>query len=155
MYNKLKLNEGIVLKPVLRQLDDLNTALQRNNPAMLEINKAIAQATEQSYNISKLQTSGLLDADACAAKFNAVNARLTQLRAERRRLLKNDDIEDVIDTLRQTADAVRHGPERLEVFDEALFHDLVEQIIVESQTCVRFRLDGGIELTEQLREATR
>lgn len=122
---------------------------------MLEINKAIAQATEQSYNISKLQTSGLLDADACAAKFSAVNARLTQLRAERRRLLKNDDIEDVIDTLRQTADAVRHGPERLEAFDEALFHELVEQIIAESQTCVRFRLHGGMELTEQLREAAR
>lgn len=155
MYNKLKLNEGIVLKPALRQLDALNAALQRNDPAMLEVNKAIARATEQSYNISKLQASGLLDADACAAKFSAVNAQLTQLRAERRRLLKNDDIEDAMDTLRQTADVVRHGPERLDTFDEALFHDLVEQIIAESQTRIRFRLYGGMELAEQLREATR
>lgn len=36
MYNKLKQNEGIVLKPVLRQLEDLNTALQRDNPAIIE-----------------------------------------------------------------------------------------------------------------------
>lgn len=155
MYNKLKLNDGIVLKPVLRQLEDLNTALQKNNPAMLEINKAIAQATEQSHNISTLQTRGLLDADACAAKFSAVNAQLTQLRAERRRLLKNDDIEDAMDTLRQTVDVVRHGPERLDTFDETLFDELVAQIIAESQTRVRFRLHGGMELTEQLREAAR
>ena len=155
MYNKLKLNDGIVLKPALRQLEDLSTALQRNDPAMLEVNRAIAQATEQSYNISKLQASGLLDADACAAKFSAVNAQLTQLRAERRRLLKNDDIEDVMDTLRQTADVVRHGPERLDTFDESLFHDLVERIIAESQTRVRFRLRGGMELAEELREVRR
>ena len=56
MYNKLKQNEGVVLKPVLRQLEDLNTALQRDNPAMLAINQAIAQAAEQSHKISVLQT---------------------------------------------------------------------------------------------------
>lgn len=155
MYNKLKLNEGIVLRPALKQLEDLNTILQKNNPAMLEVNQAIAQTMEQSYNISKLQAAGLLDADACTAKLNAVAARLVQLRAERCRLLKNEDVEDSIDTLRQTADVVQHGPERLEVFREDLFHELVEQIIVDSQTRVRFRLYGGIELTEQLAEVAR
>ncbi len=72
MYNKLKENEGIVLKPALAQLDDLNTALQRGNPAMLAVNKAIADASEQSYKITTLQTRGLLDADACAAKLQAM-----------------------------------------------------------------------------------
>ena len=50
---------------------------------------------------------------------------------------------------------IQHGPERLEEFDEGLFHDLVEQIVVESQTCVRFRLQGGIELKELLKETGR
>ena len=49
MYNKLKYHEGIILKPVLAQLHDLNDALQRDNPAMLEVNRAIATASEQSY----------------------------------------------------------------------------------------------------------
>lgn len=155
MYNKLKLNENIVLRPVLKQLEDLNTALQRDNPAMLAVNRAIAQASEQSYNISKLHTAGLLDLDTCAAKLNEVNARLTQLRAERRRLLKNEDLEEVMDALRQTADTVKQGPEHLMEFDEGLFLSLVEQIVVESQTCIRFRLQGGIELKELLREAGR
>ena len=155
MYNKLKQNAGIVLQPALKQLEELKDALQRDDPAMLAVNRAIAQASEQSHRVSQLQAAGLLDADACAAKFNEINARLTQLRAERRRLLKNEDIDDAIDALQRTADLIQCGPERLEGFDEGLFHDLVERIVVESQTCVRFCLRGGLELTEQLREVRR
>lgn len=123
MYNKLRANADIVLKPALTQLDDLERALQRENPAMLEVNRAIAQAAEQSHNISKLQAAGLLDTDACAAKLNAINIQLTQLRRERRRLLEHDDIEDTIGRLHQTADAIKAGPERLDTFDEDLFED--------------------------------
>ena len=155
MYNKLKQNAGIVLLPALKQMEELRDALQRDDPAMLAVNRAIAQASEQSHRVSQLQAAGLLDADACAAKFNEINARLTQLRAERRRLLKNEDIDDAIDALQRTADLLQCGPERLEGFGEGLFHDLVERIVVESQTCVRFCLRGGLELTEQLREVRR
>ena len=155
MYNKLKQNAGIVLLPALKQMEELRDALQRDDPAMLAVNRAIAQASEQSHRVSQLQAAGLLDADACAAKFNEINARLAQLRAERRRLLQNEDIDDAIDALQRTADLIQCGPERLEGFDEGLFHDLVERIGVESQTCVRFCLRGGLELTEQLREVRR
>lgn len=155
MYNKLKCNTGVVLLPAIKQMEELRDVLQRGNPAMLAVNKAIAQASEQSYNISKLQAAGLLDADACTAKFNEINAQLAKLRTERRRLLENEDIDDAIDALQQTVDLVRHGPERLEEFDEGLFHDLVEQIVVEPQTRIHFHLQGGIEVTEQLGETGR
>ena len=155
MYNKLKLHERIILKPALTQLQDLNDALQRGNPAMLEVNKAIAAASEQSYKVSTLQSKGLLDAAACSAKLLDIEAKLTELRRERRRLLKNEDIEEVMDTLRQTMDLIHNGPDRLDSFDEVLFANLVEKITAESQTRIRFHLYGGIELTEQLREVGR
>ena len=154
MYNKLRLHEGIILQPALRQMEELETAIQRENPAMLEINRAIAQATEQNYKISKLRASGLLDADACAAKLAALDAQLTQLRVKRRRLLRNDDISEVAETLRQTMDTLHQGPERLEEFDEALFAELVEKIVV-SPTALRFLLNGGFEVTERLWEGER
>ena len=122
---------------------------------MLEVNKAIATASEQSYKVSTLRSKGLLDETACSAKLLDIEAKLTELRRERRRLLKNEDIEEVMDTLRQTADIIHSGPERLDSFDEALFADLVEKITAESQTRIRFRLYGGIELAEQLREVGR
>ena len=155
MYNKLKRHEGIILKPALAQMDDLNAVLQRDNPAMLAVNKAIADASEQSYKITTLQTRGLLDADACASRLRDIHAKLTELRRERRRLLQNEDLEDIMEALRLTADTVHAGPERLEGFDETLFANLTERITVESSTCLRFRLRGGIELTERLREVSR
>lgn len=154
MYNKLQLHEGIILKPALDQMEALETAIQRENPAMLEINRAIAQATDQNYKISKLRSSGLLDADACAAKLAALEAQLTQLRVKRRRLLRNDDISEVAEMLRQTMDTLRQGLERLEEFDETLFTELVEKIVV-SPTTLRFLLNGGFEVTERLWEGER
>lgn len=122
---------------------------------MLAVNKAIADATEQNYKISQLRARGLLDESACTAKLLTINAKLAELRRDRRQLLKNEDIEDVIDALHQTVDTLHAGPETLDSFDENLFADLVEKIIAESQTYIRFRLYGGIELKEQLREVRR
>lgn len=155
MYNKLKQNAGIVLLPALKQMEELRDALQRDDPAMLAVNRAIAQASEQSHRVSQLQAAGLLDTDACATKLNAINIQLTQLRRERHRLLEHDDIQEAIDRLHQTADIVNAGPERLDIFDEGLFEELVEQIVAESQTRIRFRLRGGIELAEEVGRARR
>ena len=122
---------------------------------MLEINKAIASASEQSYKVTALQSKGLLDGAVCSAKLLDIESRLAELRRERRRLLKNEDIESVMDTLRQTADLIHSGPERLERFDETLFADLVEKIIVDSSEQIRFRLKNGLELCETVRRTVR
>ena len=152
MYNKLRLHEGIILQPALRQMEELESAVQRENPAMLEINQAIAQATEQNYKISKLRANGLLDADAYAAKLAALDAQLTQLRAKRRRLLKNDDINEATEDMRQAVDVLHQGPDQLEEFDAELFAALVEKITVESGRGLQFQLKGGFEVVEWLRE---
>ena len=155
MYNKLRLHEGIILRPALDQMEALKSAVQRENPAMLEVNRAIAQATEQNYKISKLRASGLLDADACAAKLAALDAQLTQLRAKRRRLLRNDDISEMADALRQTVETLHQGPEQMDEFDEDLFNEMVEKITVDTDHVLRFRLRGGFDVAEPLWRETR
>ena len=155
MYNKLRLHEGIILRPALDQMEALESAVQRENPAMLEVNRAIAQATEQNYKISKLRAGGLLDADACAAKLAALDAQLTQLRAKRRRLLRNDDISEMADALRQTVETLHQGPEQMDEFDEELFNEMVEKIAVDIDHVLRFRLRGGFDVAEPLWRETR
>ena len=150
MYNKLRLHEGIILRPALDQMEALESAVQRENPAMLEVNRAIAQAAEQNYKISKLRASGLLDADACAAKLDALDAQLTQLRAKRRRLLRNDDISEMVDALRQTVETLHQGPEQMDEFDEELFNEMVEKITVDTDHVLRFHLRGGFDVAEPL-----
>lgn len=150
IYNKLRQNAEVILKPALKQLSDLNEAMLKDNPAMLEINKAIADTAEQEYKLNKLQTAGLLDAEACIAKTRSINAKLLELRAKRRRLLENEEIEELSETISQTIQELVEGPEKMVEFDENIFKRLIEKITVESNSRLRFRLYGGIELLEDI-----
>lgn len=152
MYHKLKANEGIILQPVLKQLYSLTDALNRGNPAMLAINEAIAAAAEQNHNLSKLHTAGLLDAKALATRQTELNAKMTELRRQRRKLLCNDAIDEQVESIHSTVEVIQDGPERLDSLNDALFALLVERITAESQTTIRFRLYGGLEFTETLEE---
>ena len=49
MYHRLKSNADIILAPALRQLNTLDTILRQNHPQLLTINRAIAEATEESH----------------------------------------------------------------------------------------------------------
>ena len=150
MYRKLRTHDGIVLAPVLKQMDALSDALHRGNPAMLAVNTAIAAASEQSYHLTKLHTAGLLDETALSTKQAELNAKLTELRRERRKLLYNEDIDEQVDAIRQTIDTIRNGPDTLSSFDEILFTKLVERIVVDTQSTIRFQLYGGFEFQETL-----
>lgn len=152
MYHKLKAYEGIILQPVLKQLSSLTDALNRGNPAMLAINEAIATAAEQNHNLSKLHTAGLLDAKTLATRQTKLNAKMTELRRQRRKLLCNDQIDEQVESIHRAVEVIQDGPDRLDGFDDALFALLVERIIAESQTAIRFRLYGGLEFTETLEE---
>ena len=145
----------MILNPAMDQLNALETILRQNNPKMLMINKAIAEATEENHKISTLRVNGLLDADACAVRMNAISAKLTQLRGERRRLSENETLDEAMDAIRKMTDVIKNGPEQMNIFDENLFDSLVEKVIAESQTRIRFRLYGGLELAEQLEVAAR
>lgn len=80
---------------------------------------------------------------------------MEELRRKRRNLLRNEQVEMQAEAFRQTVQVIQAGPEKLEQFDVALFLDMVESITAESKTRVRFRLYGGMELAETLREAGR
>ena len=155
MYNKLRRYKEEILGPALSQWDALNDALLRDNPEMLAVNRAIAEATERIHKVSKLQAAGLLDADISTAKIRDIDTKLTELRRKRRRMLRNETVEEMADAFRQTVQVLQAGPEKLDSFDRTLFFDMVDSITVLSESSVRFHLHGGIELTESLREAVR
>ena len=153
LYNKLRRNTETILQPAVSQLNILNDVLQKGNPEILAINRAIAEATEKSYKVTKVRTAGLIGEDVCARQLREINTRITELRWERRMVLKNQDIEDFIEAVIRTMRTLEAGPDRLEEFNEELFAGLVERITAVSESCLRFRLYGGIELTERIQEA--
>ena len=145
----------IILTPAVDQLNALNIILQQKSSKMLEINRGIAEAMEERHKVNLLRANGLLDADACATRMNIINAKITQLRGERRKSAENEALGETIEAIRKVINVIQSGPEHLSTFDEGLFNSLVEKIVAESQLCVRFHLYGGLELTERLEEPTR
>ncbi len=150
MYNKLRRHASIILYPMLSQMTALSDAAQRWNPKMLEINKALAQAMEENLLLSKLRAKSLIDTDIYIAKSNAVSAKMADLKRQRRQMAQAEDDENIEDQVRRLIQTVEDGPEKLTEFDEVLFGDMVEQITVDAPSCLRFRLAGGLELTERL-----
>ena len=123
---------------------------------MLMINKAIAEATEESHKISTLRANGFFFCWQGGAERDFVNStKLTQLRGERRWLSENEALDETMDAIRKMTAVIKNGPEQMNTFDEDLFDSLVEKVIAESQTRIRFRLCGGLELAEQLEVAAR
>ena len=92
----------------------------------------------------------MLDENACVAKRRGIDAKLMELRAQRRRLMENEEIEDMCEAIRRIVQELRSGEDCLKSFDEEVFRRLVERITVESNTRIVFKLHGGIELPEEI-----
>jgi len=150
MYHKLKRYAPVILHPVLTQMTALSDSLQRRNPRMLEINQAIVQTTEQNLVLSRLRSKGLIDPETYFEKCNVVSAKLAELKRQRRLLMEAEDDEDILESIKDLIRTVENGPERLAAFDEVLFADMVDKVIADSQEWIRFKLAGGIELTERI-----
>ena len=52
-------------------------------------------------------------------------------------------------------DILESGPDWLETFDEELFSELVEEIVVENNENLCFRLINGLEVTEAIERTKR
>ena len=52
-------------------------------------------------------------------------------------------------------DVLESGPDRLDAFDEQLFSDLVEKIVVVDNEKLCFRLLNGLEVTEKIERTQR
>ncbi len=151
MATKLKANLNIVLAPAISDMQELNAALHGGDETMLTITKEIAKLTEQNHILTKLRERDLLTLDSFLAKSAELSARLSELKHQRRLLLESQDAEnDVLEQLRELMRILK-DVEIQDGFDEQLFADTVEQVLVDSQQRVRFRLIGGLELAEPIR----
>lgn len=154
LYYKLR-HRGI---PVLSQLlTDLQTAQNRKllwSLDIVELNKQIADIIRQERLLAQLKQQGLVDPDVYITRSNTLAEQLRTAKLEKERLLESEE-DQVIRQTQVLLDTLESGPEFLEAFDEELFSELVEKIIVESNECLRFRLINGLELTEPIERTVR
>ena len=109
----------------------------------------VAELNVQIHTLAQHRTRGFLDAAEYAARSGAVNQRINALRAERRRLLAEDENDEMLDALRGLNDILSLTDIQA-VFNNELFEQIVTNITVSSAVELRFRLFGDLELAETL-----
>lgn len=124
------------------------------HPDIVELNDQIADITRQDRLLTQLKHQGLVDPDIFISRRDALAEQLRAVKLEKERLLESEENQ----TIRQTQillETLESGPEFLDTFNEELFRELVDKIIVESNERLRFRLINGLELTEPIERTVR
>lgn len=121
---------------------------------IIELNHKITDLSNQSHKLSALQRRGLVDPDVFIAKSNQLAEQLCNAKQQKEQRIRQED-RSILDNTEQLLDAIEAGPEVLEAFDEELFCELIDKIIVESNVRIRFRLKNGLELPETMERTVR
>jgi hypothetical protein len=131
------------------QLDRIQNRTNITQSKVYEVDRQIADLTEHLHTLTQHRSRGWLDAAGFAAKNGAVSGQVSALRAERRKLLAEDENDGQIDELRGL-DNILALTELQTGFDGRLFGQLVTGVTAASATALRFKLKGGLELTETI-----
>ena len=101
-----------------------------------------------------LNRQGLVDPDIFISKSNQLAEQLRNAKQQKEKILQQED-RSILDSTEQLLETIEAGPEVLEAFDEELFCELIDKIIVESNVRIRFRLKNGLELPETIERMVR
>ena len=121
---------------------------------IIEINKRISDIIGQSHKLTTMNRCGNVDPDIFIAKSNQLAEQLRKAKQQKERLQIQED-NNLIDLTEQLQELIADGPDMLETFDAELFCELVESIIVQSNTKIRFRLKNSLELPESIERTVR
>ena len=139
---------------LIKQLIKLEECGTNCNNKIKTIDMSIAQLSAQNHTIAKLHNIGVLNSAEFSAKSAEINNKLTELRAERRKLISEDSNQALLDELNELNDIIKeyqYTPQ----FNQELFDKVVEKIIVIDNGTLQFNLMGGIKLAEKISERRR
>ena len=147
LYYKLK-HHG---EPILSQM--ISTHLEIKSRRMLwsldviELNKRIADRTNQNQLLTMLKQQGLVDSDVFISRSNAIAEQLQKAKQEKSRILEAEGDQTVQQT-QELIDILAESPAFIDTFDADLFSALVDRIIVEDGEHVSFQMKNGLRLKE-------
>lgn len=153
LYFNLKNNKQI-MSYLLKNLYTIRNRQMLWGADIIELNKRISDLIRQSHKLTAMQRSGNVDPDIFIAKSNQLAEQLRLAKQQKERLQHQED-DGIIEATEQLLDAINAGPAMLESFDEELFCELIDKVIVESNTKIRFRLKNGLELPEAIERTVR
>ena len=149
MTDKLVKSREDLLGDLIRQLEKMQSRVSGNQEKVYQIDCRIADINAQNLVVAQLHNKGILNNAEFTTQSGELSRKVSELRSERRRILMEDEDDELIDTLRNLNETLaEYIPS--DTFDEDLFEQIVESITVISGQKLSFRLAGGLVLTEKI-----
>lgn len=98
--------------------------------------------------LAQLKQQGVVDPDIFISRADLLAERHRELKRKKERIMQEEE-DDTIQRTEQMLDTLESGPDWLETFDEAIFNELVEKIIVIDNETLHFRFLNGLEIPEK------
>ena len=106
------------------------------------------ELTEQSHILSRVVSKGYIDSAIFIERQNALTVELEAIKKMRNQCLDDNGYEkEIIGTVR-LLEIIRYNPEIIEEYDENLFLNTVENIIIGENHEITFKLINNLEQTE-------
>ena len=154
MYYNLKHQGNYILPDLITNLQSIRERKFLWGVDVIELNKQIAELTSQNQLLATLRESGCVDPDIFISKSNKLTEQLRAAKQAKSRIL-NQDGDDTIPCTQELITILKRGAETLHDFDGELFGQLIDKVIIESNTSLRFRLKNGLELRESIERTVR
>ena len=154
LYFQLQHQGNAVLTQLMIDLQAAHTGKMLWSSEIMELNNQIADLTRQDRLLAQLKQQGLVDPDIFISRRDALAEQLRAVKLEKEQLLESEENPTIHQT-RVLLETLEAAPEFLDTFNEELFREIVDKIIVESNERLRFRLINGLELTENIERTVR
>jgi site-specific DNA recombinase len=147
MWNKLTSNYTDILIPLLESLKSLRIDEQQEQE-ISECNNRIMELTEQSHILSSVVAKGYIDSAVFIEIQNTLTLELAAAKKKRSQLLDSNGFDREIARTELLIVLIQSNPSILEDYNENLFLQAVDKIIIHENHIITFRLKNSLELTE-------
>lgn len=154
VYYNLKHYGTSILTQLISDLYAARTGSLLWSENIVEINKQISDIASQERLLAQLKQQGVVDPDIFISRSNQLAERRRELKLQKERILRSEE-DHTIQQTQDLLDVLESGPDWLDDFDEQLFSDMVEKIVVVDNETLRFRLLNGLEVTEKIERTRR
>ena len=154
VYYNLKHYGTSILTQLISDLYAARTGSLLWSENIVEINKQISDIASQERLLAQLKQQGVVDPDIFISRSNQLAERRRELTLQKERILRSEE-DHTIQQTQDLLDVLESGPDWLDDFDEQLFSDMVEKIVVVDNETLCFRLLNGLEVTEKIERTQR
>ena len=145
MWNKLVSNYTYILTPLLYSLRNFRKSKQQEGEIEAYNNK-IMELTEQSHILSRVVQKGYMDSALFIQKQNALNVELEETKKKRNVLLDSNGFKKEIEGTARLLEIIKYNPEIMDDYDENLFINTVDIVLIGHNCKIIFKLINGLEL---------